>query len=70
VVAEATLASWRDTPTGMTRADSELAGKQPDKATLERDFRWLGEAMVKHYAGDDADVDSVKNDWATVFADV
>ena len=33
-----------------------LADRQPYKAALERDYHWLGEAMVKHYHGDDADL--------------
>jgi phosphoserine phosphatase len=34
-----------------------LADRQPYKAALEKDYRWLGAAMVKHYHGDDADLD-------------
>jgi phosphoserine phosphatase len=33
-----------------------LAGQQPYKAAVERDYHWLGEAMVKHYHGDDEDM--------------
>jgi phosphoserine phosphatase len=40
----------------LARADSTLAGRQPYKAAVERDYRWLGEAMVKHYHGDDDDL--------------
>jgi hypothetical protein len=29
------------------RSDSTLAGREPYRAVLERDYRWLGEAMVK-----------------------
>jgi len=36
--------------------DPSLRDRQPYKAASERDFRWLGEAMVKHYHGDDADM--------------
>ena len=109
VVAEALLASWRDTPTRraivefvervtaeggpgfvvpaervaafdndgtlwsekpipiqldftlfrmaeLAAADSSLRERQPYKSAVERDYRWLGEAMVKHYHGDDADL--------------
>jgi phosphoglycolate phosphatase-like HAD superfamily hydrolase len=108
MVAEALLASWRDTPTraaivdfvaGVTadgsslvapadrvavfdndgtlwsekpipiqldftlyrmaelaQADSSLNARQPYKAAVERDYRWLGAAMVKHYQGDDTDL--------------
>ena len=38
------------------RADPGLAGRQPYKAAVERDYHWLGAAMVKHYQGDDADL--------------
>jgi phosphoserine phosphatase len=36
--------------------DPALKGRQPYQAALERDYRWLGEAMVKHYHGDDTDM--------------
>jgi phosphoglycolate phosphatase-like HAD superfamily hydrolase len=37
-------------------ADESLTDQQPYKAAIERDFRWLGAAMVKHYHSDDADL--------------
>ena len=40
----------------LAKADPALADRQPYKAAVERDYRWLGEAMVKHYRGDDADL--------------
>ena len=40
----------------LAQADSTLAGRQPYKSAVERDYRWLGEAMVKHYHGDDDDL--------------
>ena len=40
----------------LAEADSSLKDHQPYKAAAERDYRWLGEAMVKHYHGDDADL--------------
>jgi phosphoserine phosphatase len=36
--------------------DPALKGRQPYQAAVERDYRWLGEAMVKHYHGDDTDM--------------
>ena len=36
--------------------DSSLARRQPYQAAVERDYGWLGQAMVKHYHGDDADL--------------
>ena len=40
----------------MAEADAGPARRQPWKAAYERDYAWLGGAMVKHYAGDDTDV--------------
>ena len=40
----------------LANADPSLRARQPYKAAIERDYRWLGEAMVKHYRGDDADL--------------
>jgi phosphoglycolate phosphatase-like HAD superfamily hydrolase len=42
--------------TEMANSDPALRARQPYKAAIERDYRWLGEAMVKHYRGDDADL--------------
>jgi hypothetical protein len=39
----------------LAQADPTLKGRQPYRAAVERDYHWLGEAMVKHYHGDDAD---------------
>jgi len=36
--------------------DPSLAERQPYRAAVERDFRWLDQAIVKHYHGDDADL--------------
>ncbi len=36
--------------------DPSLQVRQPFKAAIERDYHWLGEAMVKHYHGDDSDL--------------
>jgi phosphoglycolate phosphatase-like HAD superfamily hydrolase len=40
----------------LANADPSLRARQPYKAAIERDYRWLGDAMVKHYDGDDADL--------------
>jgi phosphoserine phosphatase len=37
-------------------ADPALQERQPYKAAVERDYQWLGAAMVKHYHGDDGDL--------------
>ena len=36
--------------------DAALRGRQPWKAAVERDYDWLGNAITKHYRGDDSDV--------------
>src|SRR4026209_1322250 len=38
----------------MAEADPSLRDKQPWKAASERDYQWLGEAINKHYHGDDS----------------
>jgi phosphoglycolate phosphatase-like HAD superfamily hydrolase len=40
----------------LAAADTSLRDRQPYRAAVERDYRWLGEAMVKHYHGDDGDL--------------
>jgi FMN phosphatase YigB (HAD superfamily) len=40
----------------MAEADPALRDKQPWKAAFERDYAWLGQVMVEHYAGDDTNV--------------
>jgi phosphoserine phosphatase len=40
----------------MAEGDVSLRVQQPFKAAYEHDVRWLGDAMVKHYEGDDGDV--------------
>jgi phosphoglycolate phosphatase-like HAD superfamily hydrolase len=37
-------------------ADTALRGKQPYKAAAEGDLRWFGDAVTKHYQGDDSDL--------------
>ena len=40
----------------LANEDPSLRARQPYKAAIERDYRWLGDAMIKHYRGDDADL--------------
>lgn len=40
----------------MAEQDPALRDRQPWKAAYAKDYAWLGEAMVKHYKGDDNDV--------------
>ncbi|MCI0632396.1 MAG: haloacid dehalogenase-like hydrolase [Actinobacteria bacterium] len=41
---------------GMAGSHDSLRSRQPWKAAYEKDYAWLGDAITKHYAGDDADV--------------
>ena len=43
----------------MAEADPALREKQPWKAAYDRDYAWLGQVMVEHYAGDDTNVRSL-----------
>ena len=43
-------------PAELVGQDPSLAERQPYRAAVERDFRWLDQAIVKHYHGDDADL--------------
>jgi phosphoserine phosphatase len=36
--------------------DPSLKERQPYRAAVERDYAWLGGAMIRHYRGDDADL--------------
>jgi phosphoglycolate phosphatase-like HAD superfamily hydrolase len=38
------------------KADPSLRDKQPYKAAVEGDLKWIGDAVTKHYQGDDSDV--------------
>jgi len=38
------------------KADPALRGRQPYKAAFEGNLRWFGDAVTKHYQGDDSDV--------------
>jgi phosphoglycolate phosphatase-like HAD superfamily hydrolase len=38
------------------REDPSLRDKQPYKAAVEGDLKWIGDAVTKHYQGDDSDV--------------
>jgi phosphoserine phosphatase len=39
------------------KADATLADQEPYRSALAQDYRWLGATMVKHYRGDDADLE-------------
>jgi phosphoglycolate phosphatase-like HAD superfamily hydrolase len=40
----------------MAETDPSLQDQQPWKAAYEKDMKWLGAAMIKHYHGDDGDL--------------
>jgi len=48
--------------------DPSLRERQPYKAAAERDYHWLGTAVVKHYHGDDADLGLLKRAVESAFA--
>jgi phosphoserine phosphatase len=50
--------------------DPSLRGQQPWKASYEKDFAWLGQAMVKHYHGDDSDMRLLIGAVPKAFADL
>jgi phosphoglycolate phosphatase-like HAD superfamily hydrolase len=41
----------------MARNDFSLQDQQPYKAAYENDLQWLSAAMIKHYQGDDSDLE-------------
>jgi phosphoserine phosphatase len=40
----------------LAEADPSLRNRQPYQAAADRDYQWLGGALVKHYHGDDGDL--------------
>jgi hypothetical protein len=54
----------------MADADPQLRDQQPYKASYEHDFGWLGQAMVKHYQGDDSDLGLLMGAASAAFAGV
>jgi phosphoserine phosphatase len=54
----------------MATADPALREQQPYKASYEHDFGWLGQAMVKHYQGDDGDLGLLMTAVPRAFADL
>jgi phosphoserine phosphatase len=51
----------------LAEADPTRKEQQPYKAAVERDYGWLGQAMVKHYHGDDADLKLLMGTVETAF---
>jgi FMN phosphatase YigB (HAD superfamily) len=54
----------------MAEADPALREQQPWKAAHSRDYRWLGEVMAQHYAGDDSQLPTLAAGILAAFAGV
>ena len=54
----------------MCESDSTLRDKHPWKAAHEKDYAWLGNAMTKHYHGDDNDLKVLMGGILRAFAGV
>jgi FMN phosphatase YigB (HAD superfamily) len=54
----------------MAEADPQLRDQQPYKGSYEQDMGWLGQAMVKHYHGDDSDLGLLMAASSKAFADL
>ena len=44
----------------LAASDPSLKDRQPYRAAIDGDYHWLGEAVVKHYRGDDTDLGVLK----------
>jgi phosphoserine phosphatase len=53
----------------MAAEDESLRDREPWRAAHERDYTWLGAAMIKHYRGDDADMNTLMAAILQAFAD-
>jgi phosphoglycolate phosphatase-like HAD superfamily hydrolase len=54
----------------MAQADPTLRDRQPWKAAHERDYGWLSQVMVEHYAGDDTNVKTLGGGVLAAFANI
>jgi len=54
----------------MAEADASLRDRQPWKAAHERDYGWLAQVMVEHYAGDDTNVKTLGAGVVAAFANI
>jgi phosphoglycolate phosphatase-like HAD superfamily hydrolase len=52
----------------MAEHDETLRTRQPWQAAYRRDYAWLGEAVTKHYRGDDSDVKTLIGGMLQAFA--
>ncbi|MEZ4769488.1 MAG: HAD family hydrolase [Caldilineales bacterium] len=60
------LRRWVD----MVNENPALAKEQPWKAAAEQDYSWLGNAVTKHYRGDDSDLPKVMQGILAAFAGI
>jgi phosphoserine phosphatase len=51
----------------MANQNSALRDQQPWKAAVEKDYAWLGNAVTKHYSGDDSDMPVLMKGLLTAF---
>lgn len=54
----------------MANENPSLAQEQPWKAAVEKDYAWLGNAVTKHYRGDDSDLPAVMKGLTTAFSGI
>jgi hypothetical protein len=54
----------------MAGENPELREQQPWKAAVEKDYAWLGNAVAKHYRGDDSDMPVLMKGLLSAFAGV
>lgn len=54
----------------MVGENPALAEQQPWKAAVEKDYAWLGNAVTKHYRGDDSDLPTLMKGILTAFAGI
>jgi phosphoserine phosphatase len=54
----------------LAEQDKSLRDRQPWQAAYEKDMDWLGQAMVKHYRGDDGDVKLLVDAVASAFVEL
>jgi hypothetical protein len=52
----------------MAERDASLRDRQPWQAAYERDHRWLGDAITKHYHGDDSELKVLMGGLIAAFA--
>jgi phosphoglycolate phosphatase-like HAD superfamily hydrolase len=54
----------------MAKENPALRDEQPWKAAVEKDYAWLGNAVTKHYRGDDSDMPVLMNGILTAFTGI